>query len=188
MSDGTSSGSRNLPGPSVRKVPQGDDRERLVCPDCGYIQYDNPKIIVGAIFEWGNKVLLCKRAIAPREGYWTFPAGFMELNETVAEGAKREVWEEAKAQVEIKDLFGIYNIPHIGQVYMLYRAEMLSPEFAPGPESSDVRLFDWPDVPWKELAFPSIKWAMKEYLEIKNQPAGSVRTNSYFPKWSEEDS
>jgi len=182
MSNGTPLKDQNLPGPSIREVPEGDDRERLVCPDCGYIQYDNPKIIVGAIFEWENKVLLCKRAIAPREGYWTFPAGFMELNETVADGAKREVWEEARAKVEIKDLFGIYNIPHIGQVYMLYRAEMLSPEFAAGPESSDVQLFDWADVPWKELAFPSIKWAMEEYLTLKGETQVTVRTNSYSPR------
>lgn len=182
MSKASPPNPQSLTGPSVRQVPDGDDRERLVCPDCGYIQYDNPRIIVGAIFEWEGKVLLCKRAIPPREGYWTFPAGFMELNETVAAGAQREVWEEARAKVEIKDLFGLYNIPHIGQVYMMYRAEMLSPDFAAGPESSDVRLFDWEDVPWSELAFPSVKWALGEYRDLRGQEVVAVRTNTFSPR------
>ena len=123
-------------------VPEGDNRTRLVCPDCGYIEYDNPKVVVGAVCTWEGKVLLCRRAIEPRLGYWTFPAGFLELDESTAEGAVREVWEEAQAKVEMDGLIGVYDIPHISQVYVVYRAHMMALEFAPGPESQDVALFD----------------------------------------------
>jgi len=172
-----------LLGPSVRKIPDGDDRERLVCPDCGYIEYQNPKLIVGAIFEWEGKVLLCKRAIEPRLGYWTFPAGFMELGETAAQGAERESLEEACAKVEAMDLLGTYDIPHIGQVYLIYRAKMLSPDFAAGPESAEVELFDWKDIPWDELAFPSIKWALREYEKSRDMAEIPVRSKSWEPKY-----
>lgn len=146
-------------------VPEGDNRTRLVCPDCGYIQYDNPKVVVGAVCTWEDKILLCRRAIEPRLGYWTFPAGFMELDESTAEGAAREVWEEARAKVEIDGLLGIYDIPHISQVYVVYRAHMTTPAFAPGPESEDVALFDWEDIPWDDLAFSSVVWALRQFRE-----------------------
>ncbi len=152
-------------GPSVKTVPDGDDKQRLVCPDCGYIEYDNPKIIAGAVCLWGEKVLLCRRAIEPRVGFWTIPAGFLELGETVAEGAVREVWEEARARVDVDGILGIYEIPHISQIYMVYRARLRRPEFAPGPESQEVALFDWADVPWADLAFPSIVWALERFRE-----------------------
>ena len=150
-------------GPSVKQIPEGDDRLRLTCPDCGYIAYENPKIIVGAVCTWEDRVLLCKRAITPRLGAWTFPAGYMELHETVAEGAARETWEEARARVKITGVLGIYEIPRISQVYVIHKAEMLSDEFAPGPESEIVDLFDWDDIPWDELAFPSITWGLKHF-------------------------
>ena len=143
----------------MESVPEGDNRTRLVCPDCGYIQYDNPKVVVGAVCTWEDRILLCRRAIEPRLGYWTFPAGFLELDESTAEGAAREVWEEAQAKVELDGLIGVYDIPHISQVYVVYRAHMTTPEFAPGPESQDVALFDWGDIPWDDLAFSSIAWA-----------------------------
>ena len=146
-------------------VPEGDNRTRLVCPDCGYIRYDNPKVVVGAVCTWEGKVLLCRRAIEPRLGYWTFPAGFMELDESTAGGAAREVWEEARAKVEMDGLIGVYDIPHISQVYIVYRARMTTPEFAPGTESQDVVLFDWDDIPWDDLAFSSITWALKRFQE-----------------------
>jgi ADP-ribose pyrophosphatase YjhB (NUDIX family) len=150
-------------GPSVMAVPAGDDRERLVCPDCGFVQYENPKVIVGAVCVWQDRTLLCRRAIEPRRGFWTMPAGFMELDETTAEGAAREVWEEARARVAVEDLLGVYEIPHIGQIYMVYRARLLTPDFAPGPESEDVALFAWNAIPWDNLAFPSVTWALRTF-------------------------
>ena len=149
----------------MKSVPEGDNRTRLVCPDCGYIRYDNPKVVVGAVCTWENKVLLCRRAIEPRLGYWTFPAGYMELDESTAEGAAREVWEEARAKVEMDGLIGIYDIPHISQVYVVYRARMTTPAVAPGPESQDVVLFAWPDIPWDDLAFSSVAWALRRFRE-----------------------
>ncbi|GAB6051830.1 NUDIX hydrolase [Magnetospira thiophila] len=154
--------------PFVAAVPEGDDRERLVCPDCGFIQYQNPKVIVGAVCTWGDRLLLCRRAIEPRLGFWTMPAGFMEMNETMAEGAAREVWEEARAKIHMDGLLGIYEIPRIGQVYMIYRARMVSAACAAGPESAEVGLFDWADIPWNDLAFPSVQWA----LELSRKPPG----------------
>jgi ADP-ribose pyrophosphatase YjhB (NUDIX family) len=150
-------------GPSVQKIPDGDNRTRLVCPDCGYIEYDNPKIVVGAVCWWQHTILLCKRAIAPARGLWTIPAGFMELGETTAQGAAREVWEEAQARVVVEDLLGIYEIPHISQVNVIYRAPMTGPEFAPGPESEAVELFAWDRIPWDDLAFPSVRWSLERF-------------------------
>ena len=147
-------------GPSIEIVPEGDNRTRLVCPDCGYIEYHNPKIVVGAVCWWQSSILLCKRAIAPACGLWTYPAGFMELGETTAEGAVREVWEEAQAEVTVESLLGIYEIPHINQVNIIYRASMRAPEFAPGIESEAVALFAWDDIPWDQLAFPSVRWSL----------------------------
>ena len=133
----------------VDRVPDGDSLVRKVCDDCGYIEYTNPKVVVGAVVTYDDngieKVLLCKRAIAPRIGYWTMPAGFMELNESTAAGAARETLEEAGASVDIGDLLGIYDIPHIGQVYVVYRATLAEPVFSAGEESQDVRLGDSPD-------------------------------------------
>ena len=149
----------------MESVPEGDNRTRLVCPDCGYIHYQNPKVVVGAVCTWENKILLCRRAIEPRLGFWTIPAGFLELNESTAEGAAREVWEEARAKVEMDGLIGVYDIPHISQVYVVYRAHMTTPEFAPGPESQDVVLSDWDDIPWDDLAFSSIVWALKRFRD-----------------------
>jgi ADP-ribose pyrophosphatase YjhB (NUDIX family) len=150
-------------GAFIEKVPDGDNRTRLVCPDCGYVEYTNPKIVVGAVCTWDDRVLLCRRAIVPSMGLWTIPAGFMETGETTAEGAAREVWEEARARVTIDGLIGLYEIPHIAQVNVIYRAPMSSPEHAPGEESEDVRLFRWEEIPWDELAFPSIRWALERF-------------------------
>jgi len=151
-----------------RKVPIGDDRERLTCNRCGWIHYENPKVIVGVVATWEEKILLCRRAIEPRHGYWTIPAGFMELRETAEEGAQREAWEEARLQVEINALLGAYSIPRAGQMHLIYRGRMTSPEFGPGPESLDVALFDWDDIPWDELAFLSNHWALNHYNESKH--------------------
>ena len=153
----------DLIGPSARVIPDGDDRPRLTCLDCGYIAYENPKIVVGAVCTWQDKILLCKRAIEPRVGYWTIPAGYLELNETFAEGAAREAWEEAQTQINITGVLGIYEIPRISQVYVIHSAELATPEFSPGPESQDVKLVEWSDIPWDALAFPSVTWALKHF-------------------------
>ena len=154
---------KRIPGPSIQRVPEGDNRTRLVCPDCGYIEYANPKIVVGAVCWWETSILLCRRAIAPSLGLWTIPAGFMELGETTSEGAAREVWEEAQARVVIEDLVGIYEIPHINQVSIIYRGPMTAPDFAPGVESEAVDLFAWDDIPWNQLAFPSVQWSLERF-------------------------
>ena len=152
-------------GPIVRKIPDGDDRERMVCTDCGFVHYDNPRIVAGAVCTWEDKILLCKRAIEPRIGYWTMPAGYLELGEAVSEGAVREVLEESGAQVDIKAFLGMFEIPRISQIYMVYHAEMQNAELAPGIESLEAGLFSWDEIPWDELAFPSVTWALNSFRE-----------------------
>lgn len=150
-------------GPRVRTIPPGDERERLTCPDCGYIAYENPLIVVGSVATWEDRILLCRRAIDPRSGYWTLPAGFMEERETTAEGAAREAWEEARARIEVGPLLALYDIPRISQVQLIFRARLLSPDVAAGPESAEVGLFAWEEIPWAELAFPTVAWALREH-------------------------
>lgn len=157
----------------TKKIPAGDDRQRLVCNSCNFIHYDNPKVITGAVVTYKDHFLLCKRAIQPQKGLWTVPAGFMEMGETPSEGAQRETFEEAKATITPGPLIGIYTIKHISQVQMFYHAVMETPDFAPGIESQDVQLFKWSEIPWKFIAFPSIKWALEDYAKVagsKNFP------------------
>ena len=149
-------------------MPAGDNRERLVCDDCGFVSYENPKIVVGAVVEWQGRILMARRAIHPRKGYWTLPAGFMEMHETTAEGAAREAMEEACARIEIDALLAVYDIPRIGQVQMMYRARLLEERFAPGDESLEVALFAWDDIPWDSLAFPSVLWALRHWREVRD--------------------
>jgi ADP-ribose pyrophosphatase YjhB (NUDIX family) len=139
------------------RVPPGDNLPRHVCDACGTIHYQNPRMIVGCVAEWEGKILLCKRAIEPRYGLWTVPAGFLENGETTAAGAQRETLEEAKARVEIDTLFALYNLPHINQVYMLFRARLLDLDFRPGAETLETRLCDETEVPWSELAFVTVR-------------------------------
>ncbi len=153
----------------MRKIPKGDTHERSVCDDCDFIHYDNPKIIAGVVPIFEDKVLLCTRAIQPQIGFWTVPAGFLELGESPAEGAAREALEEANAEIEVGDLIGVYTIRHIGQVQMFYRGTMRSKAFSAGEESLDVKLFAWQDIPWEELAFPTIKWALRDYERNRAQ-------------------
>ena len=167
----------NLPGPTVRAVPDGDTRERLVCPDCGFVQYDNPKIVVGAVATWEGRVLLCRRAIPPRQGFWTLPAGFLELNVTAIDGVRREAFEEARAELAIDALLAVYNIPRISQVQLIWRAKLVHPRIAPGPESLEVRLFGWDELPWPELAFPSVRWALGHAREVGDQAVFATRSN-----------
>ncbi|MGE0559919.1 MAG: NUDIX hydrolase [Burkholderiales bacterium] len=155
------------------KVPTGDTLPRHVCDTCGSIHYQNPKMIVGCIAEWENRILLCRRAIEPRSGLWTVPAGFMENGETTAQGAIRETLEEANARVEIGPLYAMYNIPHINQVYILFRARLLDLDFSPGTESLEVRLFDETDIPWDRIAFATVRNTLTHYYADRS--AGDYR-------------
>jgi ADP-ribose pyrophosphatase YjhB (NUDIX family) len=146
-----------------QRIPEGDSRSRLVCRECGFIAYENPKIVVGAVCTWNNRVLLCRRAINPRSGFWTLPAGYLELNETSVDGARREAWEEARATIEIDRLLAVYNIPRLSQVQLIYLARLLSAKIAAGPESIEVSLFPWQAIPWNEIAFPSVRWALNHF-------------------------
>ncbi|MCK8783778.1 NUDIX hydrolase [Roseomonas sp. NAR14] len=150
----------------VQRIPEGDDRPRQACADCGFVLYENPKMVVGSVVALeGGQVLLCRRAIEPRSGYWTLPAGYLEMGETVAEGAAREAWEEARARIAIEDVLAVYSIARIGQVQVIFRARLAEPGFAPGPESREVRGFAWDDIPWQEIAFPSVRWALRAWRD-----------------------
>lgn len=149
-------------------VPPGEDRERRICDTCGFIDYANPKIVTGVVAHQNGRILLCRRAIEPRLGFWTLPAGFLELGESVEEGAKRESREEARAELELETLLGLYSIPRIGQVQIFFRARLMN-DPSPGPESLEVALFEWGEIPWKELAFPSLKWALHHYRETEGK-------------------
>ena len=147
------------------EVPAGDDRPRHCCRSCGLIHYRNPKMVVGCIPEWKNRVLLCLRAIEPRAGMWTLPAGYLENNETVSEGARRELLEEACARARGLQPYGLYNIPHISQVYLIFRGQLEDNRFEPTHESRDVRLFKEEEVPWDQLAFPVVEKTLKRYFQ-----------------------
>lgn len=146
------------------RVPPDDNRERATCTACSEIHYENPLNVVGTVPWWGDQVLLCKRNIEPRFGYWTLPAGFMELGETVAEGALRETVEEAGAQVELQALFTVLSVPRVGQVHLFYTARMLSTLLAPGPETIEARLFTEDEVPWDQLAFRTVRQTLEHYF------------------------
>lgn len=160
----------------VVRIPPGDERPRHVCDSCGCIHYQNPKIVAGALPLWNDQILMCKRAIEPRYGLWTLPAGFMENQESVPEAACRESREEAMAELQNLELYTVISLPHINQVYMLYRAEVLDGVFSPGVESLDTRLFDIEDIPWDKLAFPTIHHTLKHYIEDLKEGAFPVHT------------
>ncbi|HEV8031881.1 MAG TPA: NUDIX hydrolase [Stellaceae bacterium] len=166
-------------GPSVRGVPEGDNRERMICAECGFILYDNPKVVVGSVARWGDRVLLCRRAINPRRGFWTLPAGYLELNESTSAGAEREAWEEAQARIQIDGLLAIYDIPRISQVQLIYRARLTEDKIAAGPESLEVGLFHWDEIPWDDIAFPSVRWAL--HHEREAQASGDFTTRCAPP-------
>lgn len=167
----------HIPDHFIRRVPEGDSLERDVCDHCGYVHYHNPKIIAGAVVHYDGRILLCRRAINPRRNYWTIPAGFMELNETVSEAAVREAFEEACADITIERILAIYSIPHLSQVQIMHIAHLKEPVFSAGEESIDVDLFGWDDIPWNDLAFPSVHWALRQYDEIQGQADFPVFTN-----------
>lgn len=156
--------------PLAREVPDGDNRERAVCRDgCGRIHYKNPRVVVGAVVTWGDRYLLCRRAIEPRTGFWTLPAGFMETDETTADGARRETHEEATADIELTGLLAVYDLVHIQQVQLFYAATMRTPHYAAGIESLDVGLFAWEEIPWPSLAFQTVHWALHYHRAVAGQ-------------------
>jgi len=159
--------------PVTLKVPDGDSLPRHVCTGCETIHYLNPKMIVGCIAEWENRILLCRRAIEPRLGLWTVPAGFMENGETTMQGAARETLEEANARVEVGPLYALYNIPHINQVYLLFRARLTDLDFSPGAESLETRLFEEHEIPWEQLAFATVRNTLGHYFS--DRQAGEFR-------------
>ena len=150
------------------RVPDGDTRSRFICDHCETIHYQNPRIVAGCLAVHERQVLLCKRAIEPRMGYWTLPAGFMEQGETVEEAARREAREEANAEIRIDRILAVYSVPRISQVQIMFRAELVS-DISPGPESLEVELFDWRDIPWSNLAFPTVLWGLTHYAETRSK-------------------
>jgi len=156
----------------LRLPDDGDTKMRAVCPACHTVHYDNPLNVVGTVPAWGDsgeQVLLCKRNIEPRKGKWTLPAGFMELGETLAEGALRETDEEAGAQITMGELFTLMNVPRVGQVHFYYRARLLSDRFQPGIETMEARLFSEADIPWDELAFRTVRETLERYFSDRRQ-------------------
>jgi ADP-ribose pyrophosphatase YjhB (NUDIX family) len=150
-------------------VPAGDTVARHVCGNCGEIHYLNPKIVVGCVPRWEERILLCRRAIEPRYGLWTLPAGFLENDETTIEGAARETLEEARARVQIAQLYALFNLPHINQVYVMFLADLTDADFGPGPESLEVGLYREQDVPWEQMAFPVVEQTLKLYFADRRE-------------------
>ena len=149
----------------ISKIPDDDNRLRFVCKTCETVHYQNPKIVAGCLPIWENKVLLCRRAIEPQHGLWTLPAGFMENDETVQQAATRETMEEANARVELQELYSLLNLPHVSQVYMIFRSRLLDLDFKPGVESLETQLFNKDEIPWGEIAFKTIEHTLRFYFD-----------------------
>ncbi len=164
-----------------KRVPEGDNRERLVCARCEFIHYQNPKVVAGAVCTWNeggeDKILLAKRAIEPRKGFWTLPAGYMELGETTEQAAEREAREEACATIEIDRLLAMYSVARIGQVHIMYRARLASADVAPGVESEEVALLGWNEIPWDRLAFPTVVWALAHFHDSRGKSDFAAYSN-----------
>jgi len=156
------------------RVPVEDNRERAVCPACGMVHYENPLNVVGTVPVWGDRLLLCQRAIEPRYGFWTLPAGFLELGETTAQGAVRETDEEAGASIELGALFSVLNVVRVGQVHLFYLATMTSPALAPGSESLQARLFREDEVPWEEIAFRTVRETLRYFFDDRRRGSFGV--------------
>jgi ADP-ribose pyrophosphatase YjhB (NUDIX family) len=158
-----------------RRTPEGDDRERMICADCGHIDYQNPKVVVGTVVAFNEKILMCRRAIEPRRGFWTLPAGYLELGETLEEGAVREAMEEASASISIDGVMAVFSVARIGQVLVIFRgrfADPKAPVFSAGPESLEVALFEWDAIPWDDIAFPTVHWSLHAWNERRSGPLG----------------
>lgn len=150
------------------RVPEGESRPRLVCETCGFIDYVNPRVVVGAVCRWQDRVLLCRRAIEPRRGCWTIPSGFLEERESSREGTAREALEEARAEIAIRALLAVYDVPRISQVHLIYLADLGSAQVAAGEETLETRLFEWDEIPWSDLAFPTVRWALQHGREVQD--------------------
>ena len=163
-----------------QKIPEDDTRHRYVCDSCDTIHYQNPNIVAGTIPVYEGKILLCRRAIEPRHGFWTLPAGFMENQETTMEAAARETWEEAEARVKMNSLFTVINVPQIDQVHMYFLASLIDGKFGVGVESLECELFEEEDVPWDELSFPTVKRTLKLYFEDRQRGEFSTHVSDIF--------
>ena len=167
--------------PVTVRVPEGEDRPRHVCDACGTIHYQNPRVVAGCVIEWDGQVLLCRRAIEPRRGFWVFPAGFMENGETIEEAAEREAREEANARVEILELYTLFDIPHLEQVHCMFRSRLLDTGFSPGVESLEVRLFREEEIPWRSLGFASVTFALQHYFEDRRSGQFRMHRGTVHP-------
>jgi len=174
----------NCSTPLTLVVPAGDNRPRHVCPGCNAIHYQNPRIVTGTVCTWGERILLCKRAIEPRYGYWTLPAGFLEIGESVGDGAVRETTEEAGAKIELHGVYSMIDVIHAEQVHVFYRASMLGPQLDPGPESLEARLFEENEIPWDDLAFRTVISTLRWFVADRREGRFSLHTDSivYRPK------
>lgn len=155
--------------PATHTIPDGDSRERLVCTDCGYIHYENPKMVCGVLAVHDGQILLCRRAIEPRYGFWTLPAGFMELGESMADGAKRETVEEADAVADDLHLFALFDLPYVGQIHAMYLANLQDGRFGVGSESLECRLFYPDEIDMENLAFETVRQTIERYLQNKDE-------------------
>ena len=165
-------------GAVAHRIPDGDSLLRAVCDACNLVHYQNPKMVVGVLATYEDRILMCKRAIEPRYGLWTLPAGFMENDESASEGAAREALEEANARVEVTDLYTVYSIPHISQVYMMFRGRLLDPDVSPGIESLEVRLVREDEIPWDSIAFAMVRRSLEHFLEDR-------RTGMFVPRFGD---
>jgi len=167
--------------PVVERVPAGDSLPRHVCDSCHAVHYSNPKLVVGTLPEWQDRILLCRRAIEPRRGKWTLPAGFMENNETVAAAALRETVEEAGAHIELGAIYTLLSVPHISQVHVIYRARLLDLDFAPGEETLDIALFREDEIPWDEIAFRTIAVTLRHFFADRRAASFGFHTGEIAP-------
>lgn len=167
--------------PVVLRVPRGDSLPRHICDACNAIHYSNPKLVVGALPVWGESILLCRRAIEPRHGKWTLPAGFMENNESVAAAAVRETIEESGAHIELGEIYTLISVPHISQVHVIYRAQLLDLDFAPGEETLEVALFREDEIPWDEIAFRTIAMTLRHYFADLRSGSFGFHTDEISP-------
>lgn len=167
--------------PVTLRVPEGDTLKRHVCDACQTIHYQNPRMVVGCVVEWGDRILLCRRAIEPRRGLWTVPAGYLEIGETLEQGAARETLEEANARVEIGPLYAVYNLPHISQVYLLFRAQLVEEKFGPGAETLEVTLCDEGDIPWDQLAFATVRNTLQHYFSDRRRSEFQLHIGTIEP-------